>query len=208
MSEEQPGATPVPADVAKWAETPAPAPATIRPPIAPREPWPQKVGKALIPWVGGIVLAIGGFFLVQELRPAPEVKASSDGLAPDFALATPDGRTIRLSELRGKPVVINFWATWCGPCRIEMPSFASFALAHPDVAVLGVAVDSGDAARLALEKKKLDIPYEVLIADPGVTRDYGVSSLPTTIVVDETGRIVRAQSGIVWGWQLGWWTGR
>ena len=48
----------------------------------------------------------------------------------------------------------------------------------------------------------------MLVADRGVTRDYGVTSLPTTVVVDEQGKIVKAQAGIVWGWQLGWWTGR
>ena len=205
---DEPQLTPVPADVAKWTQTPAPAPATIRPPIPTPEPWGTKLLRAVVPWVGGIVVVAAAFFVIQAVRPGPDIQVAADGLAPDFALATSDGGTIRLSELRGQPVIINFWATWCGPCRVEMPAFSSFAKAHPDVRVLGVAVDSGDPARLAIEKQKLGIPYDVLVADRGVTRDYGVTSLPTTVVVDEQGKIVKAQAGIVWGWQLGWWTGR
>lgn len=155
-------------------------------------------------WGGSFAAAAVLFVVIQQLRPDPEVQVDGAGLAPDFALRATDGSTVRLSELRGRKVVVNFWATWCGPCRLELPSFASFSRANPDVVVLGVAVDSGTPAQLAAARKNLDIPYAVLINDGRVDDLYGVSSLPTTFIIDEQGRIRDAQVGPMFGPQLSW----
>ena len=167
-----------------------------------REPWWKNVGRQVGIWIGSILAACALFLAMQWVRPDPAVHTAADGTAPDFALVSTDGTTIKLSELRGKKVVLNFWATWCGPCKMEMPGLRSFARAHPDVVLLGIAVDSGTRARLAKEKEALDLPYAILVGDAATSAAYEVSSLPTTFVLDETGHIVSAQVGPVFGWQL------
>lgn len=180
------------------------APPDAEPPRGPivREPWWKNVGRQVGIWVGSIAAAFVLFVVIQWVRPDPAVHLAADGTAPDFALVATDGSTVHLSDLRGKKVILNFWATWCGPCRLEMPALRSFARAHPDVVLLGIAVDSGSRARLAKEKEAMDLPYPILVGDAATSEAYAVSSLPTTFVVDETGHITTAQVGPVFGWQL------
>jgi thiol-disulfide isomerase/thioredoxin len=174
----------------------------VTPPVPPRPRWWQTVGRQIAVWVGSIAIVAIGFFAFQLLRPGPAVHVDASGKAPDFTLPDTSGAAVQLSSLRGKPVVLNFWATWCGPCRVELPSFAAFAQSHPEIPVLGIAVESGDAVRLAAAKRALGIPYPVLIADTQVVRDYAITSFPTTVILDADGRIRRSQTGIVFGWQL------
>jgi peroxiredoxin len=129
--------------------------------------------------------------------------------APEFALPTLTGETISLSQLRGQTTILNFWATWCAPCRAEIPAFSAFADAHPEVAVLGIATD-GPRAKVAAAAKQLDIRYPVLLSDPETHRAYGISTIPTTVIVDAEGRVRYAHSGLLMGWQLKilvWWFG-
>lgn len=121
--------------------------------------------------------------------------------APDFALTTLDGQRVVLSELRGKVVVLNFWATWCAPCRVEIPAFSRFAEAHPDVVVLGIATD-GSEAELRIAGPALGIRYPIARADAATVTAYGISTLPTTVVVDADGRVHTAHSGIMLDPQL------
>lgn len=116
--------------------------------------------------------------------------------APDFTLQTVDGETVQLSSLRGQTVVLNFWATWCGPCRVEIPQFSGFADAHPDIPVLGIATD-GTVGELKAAREKLDIRYPVLRADAATVQAYGVDTLPTTVIVGPDGRIEAAHAGIL-----------
>lgn len=159
------------------------------------------VGLTVLRWLALAAMMAVAFLLFQAVRPGPEV-SSDDGFAPDFELLATDGTAVRLRDLRGAPVVLNFWATWCPPCRVELPSFASFARDNKHVRVLGIAVNSGDAAQLAAVRKRLDIPYAVLLADDDVVEAYGAASLPTTVLIDADGRLVESWSGIVFGWQL------
>ena len=146
--------------------------------------------------LGMLVLAAVLLAVVGRLR-APSLPE----MAPDFELVDTDGGTVRLSDLRGRPVVLNFWATWCGPCRIEIPAFSRYAEAHPDVVVLGVATD-GTASELRAARKKLDIRYPVLVADRETVQAYDVHTLPTTVVVDAEGRVDSAHTGLMLGPQL------
>jgi peroxiredoxin len=141
----------------------------------------------------GLTLLLGAviFHGVGQLR-APDLPDA----APDFALQTLEGQTVQLSSLRGQTVVLNFWATWCGPCRIEIPQFASFAEANPDIPVLGIATD-GTPGELKAAAKKLGITYPVLVADAATVKAYGVDTLPTTVIVGPDGSIQGAHAGIL-----------
>ena len=129
--------------------------------------------------------------------------------APDFSLPTLAGDTVRLADLQGAPVLLNFWATWCGPCRAEIPAFSAYADSHPDVVVLGIATD-GPRAKVATAAEQLGITYPVLLSDSATHRAYGISTIPTTVILDGSGVVRYAHSGLLMGWQLRllvWWFG-
>jgi thiol-disulfide isomerase/thioredoxin len=110
--------------------------------------------------------------------------------APDFEWTGLDGKTLRLSSYRGKVVVVNFWATWCPPCREELPALQRVAASEPDVVVLEVdLMEPGDKARSFLDSLGLDRLQPVLDGDGATTRRYGVLILPSTFFVDNAGVI-------------------
>ena len=110
--------------------------------------------------------------------------------APDFEWTGADGKILRLSSYRGKVVVVNFWATWCAPCREEMPALQRVAASEPDVVVLEVdLMEPGDKARSFLDSLGLDRLQPVLDSDGATTRRFGVLTLPSTFFVDKDGVI-------------------
>lgn len=125
--------------------------------------------------------------------------------APAFTLPDLEGGTVRLSDFEGRTVVLNFWATWCGPCRVEIPSFSRFADRHDDTVVLGIAVD-GEPEALRRAQDDLGITYPVLRADRQTLAAYDVSSLPTTVVVRGDGTVRSSYAGMLFGPQLWWMT--
>ncbi len=131
--------------------------------------------------------------------PAPVVAAP----APDFELETVDGESIRLSDLRGKVVAVNFWATWCLPCRLEMPALQARADTYGDrLAVLGVNFEETPAEVKAF-RDEVGVRFPLLL-DPGavVQRLYRVVGYPTTYFIDSEG-IVRFQHlGLMSGEQM------
>src|SRR5205814_5954417 len=115
--------------------------------------------------------------------PAGEVKGKS---APDFNLSTLDGKAVKLSDYRGKAVLLNFWATWCGPCKIEMPWFVDFQKQYgpQGLQIIGVAMD--DSGKDAIDKfaKEMGVNYLILEGKEAVGNDYGgVLGLPTTFFI-------------------------
>jgi thiol-disulfide isomerase/thioredoxin len=111
-------------------------------------------------------------------------------IAPDFEWAGPEGQTLRLSSYRGRVVVVNFWATWCPPCKQEMPILQRVAASEPDVIVLEVdLMEPGDRARNFLDSLGLDRLQPVFDNDGATTRRYGVLSLPSTFFIDKDGVI-------------------
>jgi thiol-disulfide isomerase/thioredoxin len=117
--------------------------------------------------------------------------------APDFALALADGRHLRLSDLRGRPVVINFWATWCGPCRIEMPELLRAAEADPELVLLAVNLQEEMAAIIPFAEA-LGMTTPVVLDPAGEVADrFGVRGLPTTVFVGRDGNIHTTYAGIL-----------
>jgi peroxiredoxin len=110
--------------------------------------------------------------------------------APDVELKTTDGKPLKLSDLRGQVVLLNFWATWCVPCRSEIPGLNEMQrdLAGRGFKVLGVS--TSDSAELIREyQKDVRQEYTVAVGDDGVANKYAVGVLPTTFVIDRQGRI-------------------
>ena len=142
-----------------------------------------------------VALCIGAivFYAIQLLQPKPEIPR----IAPDFKVTTIDGDTIHLKSLRGKKVVLNFWATWCGPCKVEAPAFSQFAQSHPEIPVIGLAVDSGSAAQVRRTVREWNISFPVAIADAKLQRSYDISTLPTTVILDENGEVNDIHVGIM-----------
>jgi len=162
------------------------------------------VGNVVKNWVVPGIVAIRVVAAVQSFFNSQVAVADGDP-APDFTLVDTQGREVRLAELRGKSVIVNFWGSWCPPCLQELPALSRFARSHPEVVLLGIAVDSGEGEVLAAEKKRLDIPFPVLAADNKVQQSYGVRVLPTTFLVDDQGIVRRHHVGIVSSEKLALW---
>jgi peroxiredoxin len=111
-------------------------------------------------------------------------------MAPDFTLTTLDGGTFRLSEQRGKPVVLNFWATWCGPCQRELPALQK-AAEHFGDDVVFVGVDQGEEAAIVQSYvDKMGLTFTIpMDTDGQVGYDWSVQGLPTTFFIDRSGVI-------------------
>jgi peroxiredoxin len=131
----------------------------------------------------------------QLVFASPEARSA----APDFTLNDAAGAPVRLSEFRGKVVVLSFWATWCVPCRTEVPWFIEFQNANKDrgLVVLGVSLDDNGwkAVKPFIDEMKID--YRVMIADETIAPMYGgLKSLPETLIIDKAGRVAVTRVGL------------
>jgi peroxiredoxin len=129
-----------------------------------------------------------------SVKPGKERKA-----APDFALKDANGQTVRLADYRGKVVLLDFWATWCGPCKIEIPWFKEFERENKDkgFAVIGVAMDDEGWDVVKPFAKDLEINYRLVAGNDAVTEQYGgIDALPTTFLIDRDGRIASIHVGL------------
>jgi peroxiredoxin len=137
----------------------------------------------------------------DEQKPAPTVKSDAERkAAPEFSLKDADGRDVALADYKGKVVLLNFWATWCGPCKIEIPWFVDFEQKYKDrgFAVLGVAMDEEgwDVVKPYIQKNK--VSYRILMGTDSTAQMYGgVESLPTTFIIDASGKIAATHVGLV-----------
>jgi len=127
-------------------------------------------------------------------------RAASDPAqaAPGFALRGLDGKTVRLTDYKGKPVVLDFWATWCGPCRAAMPHLDAIQNRYRErgLVVLGVSVDDGGPQRVKRYADHLGVRFRIVMADERVLDLYGpIRSIPTTFFIDRRGMVVRRVVG-------------
>jgi peroxiredoxin len=119
--------------------------------------------------------------------------------APEFALKDSNGQTVHLADYKGKVVLLDFWATWCGPCKIEIPWFIEFEQQFKDrgFAVLGVSMDEDGWEAVKPYMEDLKINYRILLGNDQVSDIYGgVESLPTTLLIDRQGKIASVHIGL------------
>jgi thiol-disulfide isomerase/thioredoxin len=158
------------------------------------------------PLVLFFVAAIVAAMLFAGIRVARSNRANGSArgqlvgsLAPDFDLPTLDGKNLKLSDLRGKAVLLNFWATYCGPCKIEMPWFVELQKEYgpQGFQIVGVAMDDASTDEIAKFTRQMGVNYPVLIGKDSVADSYGgVSVLPTTFFVDRNGKLIAREFGL------------
>ena len=118
---------------------------------------------------------------------------------PDLTMEALDGQTISMADQRGKVVLVNFWATWCGPCREEIPFLVRLAERYPDhLTVIGVSEDHGSSDTVAAFAGQYGVNYPIVMSTPEIKRAFpGVFALPTSFVVDPEGRMVESHVGLI-----------
>jgi peroxiredoxin len=132
---------------------------------------------------------------------ASESAAAKDAarMAPDFTLADLDGKPVKLSELRGKTVVIDFWATWCPPCEFQVPVLNAIheSWHDRDVVVLGISVDTEGLDAVKPYAEKHGVRYTILLGNEALARDFGAPGFPALVVVGPDGAIRSMHVGLV-----------
>jgi len=139
--------------------------------------------------------------LVRE-KPASKTETSVPtqqwGNAPDFTLPKFKGGEFTLSSLKGKVIILDFWATWCGPCRMEIPGFVELYAKYKDkgLEIVGVALDRGGELAVGPFAKQYGMNYIIVFGDRKITQKYGgIPGIPTTFIIDRDGNVVGKHIG-------------
>ena len=157
----------------------------------------------MTPFVQLLSRLLLGVALLAGAQVAQATVALARG-APDFTLPSMNGPNMRLQEQRGRVVMINFWATWCGPCRIEMPHLQRLheKYAASGFVLLGVNIDEDPRAAAALATR-LGLSFPVLLdGDKRVSRLYDLSAMPSTVLIDRDGRVRHVHRGYRDGYEV------
>jgi thiol-disulfide isomerase/thioredoxin len=119
--------------------------------------------------------------------------------APEFALTRLDGMPVSLAEHRGKTVILDFWATWCAPCEVQMPVLDALwkARGGDDLMVLGISVDTDPAPTVIAWVEEREFEYPIAIARQDLALDYGVLGFPTLVVIDPDGGVHTRHVGVL-----------
>jgi peroxiredoxin len=142
--------------------------------------------------------------LLLYLASLAQANVTPQAAAPDFTLKSADGRNLRLQEQRGQVVLVNFWATWCGPCRQEMPHLNRLYDKYraSGFTLLGVNIDDDPRTALATAAK-LGLRFPVLLdTDKAVSKRYDLGSMPATVLIDRDGKVRFLHRGYREGMEL------
>jgi len=152
--------------------------------------------------VVGLMLAFG-VHMARKNKGGSTVSQLKGQVAPDFTLQTLDGKTTKLSDFRGKAVLLNFWATWCEPCKIEMPWFVELQQQYgpQGLQIVGVAMDDADPKDIAKFAQDMHVDYPILIGKDAerekIADAYGgVQFLPETLYLDRDGHVLDKMFGL------------
>lgn len=155
-------------------------------------------------WIGlAVVAVVAGYYLfgrseskatsaLTPALPASEVA----GVAPAFTLTDLDGKSVSLADFRGKVVVLDFWATWCPPCKREIPDFIDLQKEYGSqgVQIVGIALDEPDKVSAFAQQNGMN--YPVLLGSNEVSMKYGgIEGIPTTFIIDKSGKIINKFEG-------------
>lgn len=158
----------------------------------------------------GLTIVLGGVWIIfSQITRSSSIPAGADAVnlepapvaghpAPDFELATLEGETIRLSDYKGQPVLINFWATWCSPCRAEFPDFQKAFVDNADnLMIIGVNNTAADQIELVGDfVAEMGATFPIVLDETGDTIEtYRVLGLPTTVFIDSDGIIHEVFTG-------------
>jgi peroxiredoxin len=129
-----------------------------------------------------------------ELKPESARKP-----APDFVLSDSVGKPLKLSDSRGKVVLLNFWATWCGGCQTEIPWFIDFQRKYKDAGlnVIGVSMDDDGWKSVTPYVQEKNINYAMVMGTPAIAKQYAVEAMPVTLLIDREGKIATIHVGLV-----------
>jgi thiol-disulfide isomerase/thioredoxin len=136
--------------------------------------------------------------IASVLKPQDDGPANGSP-APDFTLKTLDGKEVSLSSMKGKAVMVNFWATWCEPCKIEMPWMVELQDKYrkDGFEIIGVAMDDSDNKEIAAFAKKMNVNYTILKGSEKVADLYGgLDGLPTNFFLDRNGKVIDSFKGL------------
>ena len=147
------------------------------------------------------MLAVGKYLnRIHGHSPSKMVGDVRGVAAPNFDLATLDGHRVKLSDYRGKVVLVNFWATWCKYCRMEMPWFSDFERQYGGrgFAVVGISLDQNGWAVVTPFLSAQPVPYRIVLGDMTTARAYGLgNAMPNSFLLDRQGRVAMATEGLV-----------
>lgn len=155
----------------------------------------MKSAKNII-WI--VIVLVAGIYLFPVVKDRLAFAGSKPALnetAPEFSLKDLSGKNVRLSGFKGKVVLVNFWASWCPPCKMEIPGFQKTYAAYKDkgFTIIGIATDDVSQSFI----KDMGMTYPVVMADDKVIMDYGnISGIPTSFLVGRDGRIIKKVMGM------------
>lgn len=153
---------------------------------------------------GVVILLVAGTIFSNgvtensSIEPNLTTTAEKKGpLAPDFSLFNTEGELVNLSDFKGKVIILNFWATWCGPCKMEIPGFVKLQKKYKDdLVIIGISLDQRGENVVLPFMERFKINYPILYGDSKVVRDYGgIQGIPTTFVIDRNLVIQRKYIG-------------
>jgi len=147
--------------------------------------------RTLMSWTKTLLIVLALMLISGALR-APTLPDK----APDFTAHTLEGKPAQLSDLKGRPVLLNFWATWCAPCRFELPALSRLSDRHPELVIWGLSTES--VATLKEARERHELSYPVMRITQETLDTYAVSTFPTTLFLTAEGEIRHAHVGVLW----------